>query len=96
VNDQSTSIIIESFYKYLKEGKDKDEALHLAKLDFLKSADNNKAHPFLWAPYILIGDTAPIKLSANLTLIYLLIGSGAIVTIFLGFLFWRKAKKKAA
>ena len=96
VNDQSTSIIIESFYKYLKEGKDKDEALHLAKLDFLKSADNNKAHPFLWAPYIIIGDTAPIKLSANWTLMYVLIGSGAVVTIFLGFLFWRKAKKRAA
>jgi CHAT domain-containing protein len=64
VNDQSTSIIIESFYKYLKAGKDKDEALHLAKLDFIKSADNNRAHPFLWAPYILIGDSTSIKIAA--------------------------------
>jgi CHAT domain-containing protein len=96
VNDQSTSIIIESFYKYLKEGKDKDEALHLAKLDFLKSADNNKAHPFLWAPYIIIGDTAPIKLSGDWTLIYLAIGLGAVVAIILAVLFRRKAKKKAA
>jgi hypothetical protein len=95
VNDQSTAIIIESFYKYLKEGKDKDEALHLAKLDFLKSSDNSSAHPFLWAPYILIGDTSPLKIGSAWFWIYLYVGGGILLSI-TGVLVWRKFKKPAA
>jgi CHAT domain-containing protein len=94
VNDLSTSLIIESFYKYLKEGKDKDEALHLAKLDFLKKADNNKAHPFLWAPYILIGDTAPLEIGGKSYLGYLLLGGGILIIVIAIYL--RKSKKRTA
>jgi CHAT domain-containing protein len=94
VNDQSTSIIIESFYKYLKEGKEKDEALHLAKSDFIKSADNNRAHPFLWAPYILIGDCSVINLGNSKLWIYLTVG-GAILILTASILFFRKSKKQS-
>ena len=95
VNDQSTSMIIESFYKYLKEGKDKDEALFLAKSDYLKSANNNSAHPFLWAPYIIIGDTSAMKLGSNWIWLYLTIG-GCVLIIISGFIIWKKAKKRSA
>lgn len=57
VNDQSTYNIIRGYYIHLQEGMDKDEALRLSKLDYIKKASNFTAHPFLWSPYILIGDT---------------------------------------
>ena len=96
VNDMSTSMIIESFYKYLKQGKDKDEALHLAKLDFLKQVDNKQAHPFLWAPYIFIGDTSPLKISSGFPWIYIAIGSGIVLLLGLGYFVMKKSKKQAA
>ena len=91
-----TAIPGEEFYKYLKEGKEKDEALHLAKSDFIKSADNNRAHPFLWAPYILIGDSSSIVLSTSNLWIYITVG-GAILILAVGFiLLYKKYTKKSA
>ncbi|MEQ8186416.1 MAG: CHAT domain-containing tetratricopeptide repeat protein [Candidatus Eremiobacterota bacterium] len=52
ISDESTSILMERFYSYMKEGKDKSEALRLAELDVRKKFP----HPFFWAPFILTGD----------------------------------------
>ena len=57
VNDQSTYKIIKGYFKHLKAGMDKDQALRQSKLDYLEKANDFTAHPFLWSPYILIGDT---------------------------------------
>lgn len=77
VNDQATSQIIEAFYQYIAEGKDKDEALFLAKNDFIDRGNNSTAHPFLWAPYILVGDTRPMDgLQGGIPLWIWLAGAG--------------------
>ncbi len=62
VNDATTSTIMTYFYQHLSEGLAKDEALRLAKLDYLKSDDVDEfgAHPFFWAAYIPIGSMDPI------------------------------------
>ena len=52
--------LISRFYQYLSEGKNKIEALQLAKLDILNSSDPLRAHPFFWAGYINIGDYEPL------------------------------------
>jgi len=61
--DQSTQEIMVDFYKKLKEGKGKAEALRQAKLDYLARADQSRTHPFFWGAFILIGDDAPVKFS---------------------------------
>lgn len=61
-NDVSTESIITSFFEYLKDGLDKDEALRQAKLGFLQSTPNESlAHPFYWSGFILVGDDAPVR-----------------------------------
>jgi len=63
VNDQSTSLFMGAFYKYLKAGKPKAEALRLARNRVMKSKmwsvalgkEQSLASPFFWAPFILIG-----------------------------------------
>lgn len=96
VNDQATSNIVESFYKYLKEGKDKDEALHLAKMDFINEGNNMTSHPFLWSPYIFIGDTAPLDLGAKIPWLYIAIGVGAIALLAIAFKLMKGNSKKEA
>ncbi len=62
VSDEKTKDIFIAFYKYLKKGKSKDEALRLAKLDYLKvnAGKGQGTHPFFWAGLIGIGDMSPL------------------------------------
>lgn len=57
INDQSTSVLMGCFYNYLKKNKRKDEALRLAKLEFMNNQKNqNLSHPYYWAAFVLYGD----------------------------------------
>ncbi len=60
VPDEQTGILMEYFYKELKDGATKDEALRQAKLQYLQEQDNRGAHPYLWAGFVVIGDTDSI------------------------------------
>ena len=61
VPDQSTSEIMTTFYKELKNGVGKADALRNAKLNYLKSADENTSDPYYWAAITLIGDNQPLE-----------------------------------
>ena len=84
VSDQSTSQIMMSFYTYLKEGKNKPEALRQAKLDYLKNADGLTANPYYWAGFVYTGKPEPIYKSNTfyywLAAIFLLIILASIFT----------------
>jgi CHAT domain-containing protein len=60
VEDKMSSDLVTDFYHQLSEGKSKAEALRFAKLNFLKSADPLRAHPYFWAGYVNIGDNSPL------------------------------------
>lgn len=62
VNDEAASILMENFYKELKLGVPKDEALRNAKLTYIKNCSNEFAHPFYWSAFIPTGDMASIKI----------------------------------
>lgn len=53
INDRSTARLMESFYRYLAEGRTKAEALRLGKLKMLGSS---YGHPYHWAAFVLSGD----------------------------------------
>jgi len=61
VNDESGANLIERFYKQLKSGKRKDDALRNSKLNYINSAGSIKSHPYYWGNYVLSGNTNPIK-----------------------------------
>ncbi len=65
VYHSTTTTILRGFYSYLYEGYSKDEALRMAKLDYLSSEDLDKvsAHPAYWAAFIHFG--APDALYTN-------------------------------
>lgn len=56
-NDRTSSDIMSQFYRYLSEGKDKDVAMRLSKLDYLNSARGFESHPAYWAQFLVNGDT---------------------------------------
>ena len=60
INDHTGSKLMKNFYKYLSEGKSKDEALRLSKLDYISTADDLQANPYYWAGYINFGNHEPV------------------------------------
>ncbi len=88
VSDRSSSELMSSFYKYLKRGKSKKEALRLSKIDYINSSDGLKANPYFWSGFVQIGDsTALYRKSASFYLVILLVS-------FMGFVLFFKYKGK--
>jgi CHAT domain-containing protein len=53
VEDESTNLLTEHFFGYLKEGKDKLEALRQARTDLRQAGYEN---PYYWSAFILVGE----------------------------------------
>lgn len=61
VPDKQTSMIMTHFYKQLKAGKAKNEALQLAKINYLNTVTEVELkHPFYWAGFVISGDVSPL------------------------------------
>jgi CHAT domain-containing protein len=54
VNDEATARFMQVFYRFLRDGRGKAEALRLAKLAVQEDA--RLRHPYYWAGYVLIGE----------------------------------------
>jgi len=54
VAESSSVNLVESFFRHIKEGKNKLEALKLARDEIRKAGYD---HPFYWASFILVGET---------------------------------------
>lgn len=62
VDDCITSDLMIDFYKNLDEGMKKNEALQMAKLNYLDQQSKIYQHPYYWAALIQTGDTSPITI----------------------------------
>ncbi len=67
VDDNATSKIMVHYYKHLKSGKTKDQALRAAKLDFLDEDVVNPRHqaPYYWAAFVHIGNAEALEHKTN-------------------------------
>ncbi len=63
-NDRSTSIIVKDFYKFLKKGDNKGEALNKAQLSYINKS-RIQEHPYYWANLRIFGKTCPLKLKGR-------------------------------
>ena len=52
VSDSSTTRLMQEFYRQLKSGKSRAQALQRAQLEM----QQKNPHPFYWAPFVIIGD----------------------------------------
>lgn len=61
VSDAKTKDLMLDFYRNLRRGMLKDDALRQAKLDFLKRNRGQAAHPFYWAGFVGIGNMGKVR-----------------------------------
>ncbi|MCB0837391.1 MAG: CHAT domain-containing protein [Bacteroidetes bacterium] len=85
-DDEATSVLMEYFYGFLKEGYSKGEALQKARFAFLDNHD--QTHPYYWGSFVLMGDPSPVKSSG--WWIYLLAGIGLLLLVIGVLFYWRR------
>lgn len=103
VPDATTKELMRLFYSHLEKGLAKNEALHQAKLDFLKNGDKVTSAPFFWGSFVVVGNSEPLQLTTaglgdsaeggNSWLLYGGIGAALLVLVLL---FALRGKKKEA
>lgn len=71
VNEQSTALILQNFYKELHKGKRKSVALRNAKLEYLETAPDHLKHPYYWSSLIMSGDDTALSFKSNRRQLYL-------------------------
>ncbi len=89
VNDAATEEIMVNYYANLAEGQTKDAALRMAKLRFLDT-HQGEAHPFYWAPFVIVGDTAPLQFGRTGFRFWPIGGAILLFTLLLSLRLWRK------
>ena len=89
VSDKSSSELMTSFYRYLKKGRSKQEAMRLAKIDYLDSADDLTSNPYFWSGFVVLGDSSPIYKKTGIA--YWI----SIIILFIGILIYFQYKKKS-
>lgn len=90
VPDQSTSELMIEFYKQLKKGLSKDDALRAAKLNYLETNDDPLfGHPYFWSGFLSIGQQQALYTKSQSGFLF-----GGLVLLFLviiGFYFsWKR------
>jgi CHAT domain-containing protein len=65
VDDAQTPTLMQFFYENLNHGATKAAALTLAKRQYLSITAHDKAHPFYWAGFMMIGDEGALKTVSN-------------------------------
>ncbi len=88
VDDKSTYLLMNEFYKYLAEGMPKSVALQKAKLALLENENAAYANPYYWGAFVAYGNDEPIETKPN-TWVWLL--AVLLVISALSLLFFKRA-----
>ncbi|WP_257462902.1 CHAT domain-containing protein [Archangium lipolyticum] len=57
VNDETTRLLMEDYYRHLRAGKGRAEALREA----MRTLRGSWPHPYYWAPFIALGQDTPLR-----------------------------------
>ena len=93
VNDGSTKKMMEKFYQELKVGTKKDEALRMAKMEYLDNAVGKTQLPYYWAGFVAMGDMSAVQMP-NPRCKYLILGLLIAGTV--GLVVVRRSKKRSS
>ena len=95
VNDFTTSVLMEKFYKNVKNGNSFFESNHQAKLDFLndETISNAKKSPYYWASFVYYGSLENQSSNTNLLWISIIVCVVVFALVSL-LLFFRRRRKQ--
>ena len=78
VDEKATCLLLEYFYKNLRAGKSKSEALHEAKLNLIDYDNGRYSAPFYWSGFVFLGADGAYSFSENYNYTKLIVWMGLI------------------
>lgn len=90
VDDYSGGEVIKNFAKNLKRGYAKSDAMRIAQLSFLATADPLRSHPYFWAGYQVVGEDTPLFIPVSMLCIPIIILLIALAQLFLSTRLFRR------
>lgn len=60
IEDRSGTEIVKEFYRNLKRGDSKSNALRRARVRYMKDADQLRSHPYFWSSLVVYGNNYPV------------------------------------
>ncbi|MBP7731395.1 MAG: CHAT domain-containing protein [Bacteroidales bacterium] len=82
VDDRSGAEMMKSFYKNIKAGMNKSNALRKARLNYLEQADMQHSLPYFWVNLVIYGDYKPLYIPVYLSIMLLIIIAALAVLYF--------------
>ncbi|MEO6133657.1 MAG: CHAT domain-containing protein [Ginsengibacter sp.] len=95
IDEQTSIIITDHFYKFLQDGLSKDEALRKAKLEYLRTHQGRQLAPQYWAGLVIMGDTSPLVFEPASTKWWYLFITVAILALAFSIIYYRKRNKRS-
>jgi len=83
VNDKATRNIMINFYKNIKKGQTKSEAINNAKRVYIVNHKLSELSPYYWSSFILIGDAGTIEFSSSYTTYITFLSIGILLLLFI-------------
>ena len=83
VDDAASANIVEGFLSNLKSGLPKDQALYLARLNYLETASPERMAPYYWSSFKLSGNTQALRLQSSFNFVWLIIPFGLLLIIWI-------------
>ena len=90
INDEASAAIIKQFYFNLSKGKEKNAAMRLAKLEYLKNSSPAFKNPYYWAAYEVLGDNAPV--ARNFTISFIIVSLVVIFAAGMAFFYFKRRR----
>ena len=94
VDEQSTSKILSHFYRNLKKGSTKSEALRNAKLQYLKESPEELRSPYYWAGLVVIGNDDPLFKHGYSSAYYFKLLLLVVIALLIGFVLVKKVSSQ--
>jgi CHAT domain-containing protein len=60
IDDRSGTEIVKGFYRNLKRGETKSNALRKARISYLRDADMLRSHPYFWSSLVIYGNNSKL------------------------------------
>ncbi|HUX95540.1 MAG TPA: CHAT domain-containing tetratricopeptide repeat protein [Bacteroidales bacterium] len=84
IEDRAGTEIVKLYYYYLKKGFSKSKALRKARFEFLKSADQLRAHPYFWSTLVIYGDNSALFKPKWIYFLFTFLVAFAIIALYYG------------
>ncbi|MEO9872600.1 MAG: CHAT domain-containing protein [Ekhidna sp.] len=92
--DEMAPGLVKEFYKNLKEGMSKSEALRQAKITYLEFSNSSFSHPYFWGAFVVIGDNSPMFKGRSYSGIFVLVLVTFSLFVFLFLIYKLKKTRK--